>query len=73
MHKQWSINFIKVVKSPRSYDFLKQIDFDDIVDNMKTFQELTQQSMINEIFSQSACKLLPVHPATIAAGKDRFQ
>ena len=26
-----------VVKSPRSYDFLKQIELDDIVDNMKKF------------------------------------
>ena len=32
--------FIKVLKSPRSYDFLKQIELDDIVDNMKKFQEL---------------------------------
>ena len=30
--------FIKVLKSPRSYDFLKQIELDDIVDNMKKFQ-----------------------------------
>ena len=29
--------FIKVLKSPRSYDFLKQIELDDIVDNMKKF------------------------------------
>ena len=27
--------FIKVLKSPRSYDFLKQIEVDDTVDNMK--------------------------------------
>jgi len=37
---------IKVLKSPRRYDFLKQIDLDDIVDKMKKFQELRQQSMI---------------------------
>ena len=29
--------FIKVLKSPRSYDFLKQIELDDMVDNMKKF------------------------------------
>ena len=48
--------FIKVLKSPRSYDFLKQIELVDIVDNMKKFQELHHQSMIsmNEIFSRSA-------------------
>ena len=38
MHNQWSLFFIKVVKSPRSYDFLKQIELNDIVDNMKKFQ-----------------------------------
>ena len=45
--------FIKVLKSPRSYDFLKQIELVDIVDNMKKFQELHHRSMIsiNEIFS----------------------
>ena len=32
----WSL-FIKVFKSPRSYDFLKQIELDDMVDNMKKF------------------------------------
>ena len=44
-------SLIKVFKSPRSYDFLRQIELDDkvIVDNMKKFQELPQQSMINEI------------------------
>ena len=31
--------FIKVLKSPRSYDFLKQIELDYIVHNMKKFQE----------------------------------
>ena len=31
--------FIKVLTYPRSYDFLKQIELDDIVDNMKKFQE----------------------------------
>ena len=41
---------IKVLKSPRRYDFLKQIDLDDIVDKMKKFQELRQQSMINDKF-----------------------
>ena len=30
--------FIKTLKSPRSYDFLKQIELDDIVDNMTKFQ-----------------------------------
>ena len=28
---------VDVVKSPRSYDFLKQIELDDFVDNMKKF------------------------------------
>ena len=32
-------SFIKVLKSTLSYDFLKQIDLDDIVDTMKKFQE----------------------------------
>ena len=32
--------FIKVLKSPRSYDFLKQIELDDAVDKMKKFQAL---------------------------------
>ena len=29
--------FIKVLESPLSYDFLKQIELDDIVDSMKKF------------------------------------
>ena len=29
--------FVKVLESPLSYDFLKQIELDDIVDNMKKF------------------------------------
>ena len=29
--------FIKVLKSPRNYDFLKQIELDDMVDNIKKF------------------------------------
>ena len=42
---------IKVFKSPRSYDFLRQTELDAkvTVDNMKKFQELPQQSTINEI------------------------
>ena len=71
MHKQWSIFFIKVLKSPRSYDFLKQIELDYIVHNMKKFQELPQQSMINQIVP--ICKLLLVNPATIVAGKGPFR
>ena len=63
--------FIKVLKSPRSYDFLKQIELDDIVDNMKKFQELPQQSMINEFVQ--ICKLLLVNPATIAGEKGPFR
>ena len=59
--------FIKVLKSPRSYDFLKQIELDYIVHNMKKFQESPQQSMINQIVP--ICKLLLVNPATIVAGK----
>ena len=59
--------FIKVFKSTLSYDFLKQIDLDDIVDTMKKFQELPQQSMIIEIIL--ICKLPLVNPATITAGK----
>ena len=41
---------------------MKQTELDDIVDNMKKFQELAQQaqqSMINEIFSRS------VNPAKV--------
>ena len=63
--------FIKVLKSPRSYDFLKQIELDYIVHNMKKFQELPQQSMINQIVP--ICKLLLVNPATIVAGKGPFR
>ena len=63
--------FIKVLKSPRSYDFLKQIELDYIVHNMKKFQELPQQSMVNQIVS--ICKLLLVNPATIVAGKGPFR
>ena len=32
--------FIKLLKSSRSHDFLKQIELDDTVDSMKNFQEL---------------------------------
>ena len=60
-------SFIKVLKSTLSYDFLKQIDLDDIVDTMKKFQDLPQQSMIIEIIP--ICKLLLVNPATITARK----
>ena len=61
-------SFIKVLKSTLSYDFLKQIDLDDIVDTMKKFQDLPQQSMIIEIIP--ICKLPLVNPATmITAGK----
>ena len=64
--------FIKVLKSPRSYDFLTQIELDGIVDNMKKFKELPQQSMmINEIVS--ICKLLLVNPSTIAGDKGPFR
>ena len=66
--------FIKVHKSPRSYDFSKQIELDDIIDNKEKFQELpqqTEQSMINEVVP--ICKLLPVNPAIIAAGKGPFR
>ena len=61
--------FTKVLKSARSCDFLKQIELDDI-DNMK-FQELPQQSMINEIVP--ICKFRLVNPATITAGKGPFR
>ena len=60
-------SFIKVLKSTLSYDFLKQIDLDDIVDTTKKFQDLPQQSMIIEIIP--ICKLPLVNPATITAGK----
>ena len=63
--------FIKVLESPLSYDFLKRIELDDIVDNMKKFQELPQQSMINEFVR--ICKLLLVNPATIAGEKGPFR
>ena len=63
--------FIKVLKSPRSYDFLKEIELYDIVDDIKKFQELPQQSMINEIVP--ICKLLRVNPATIAVVKGPFR
>ena len=62
-------SFIKVLKSTLSYDFLKQIDLDDIVDTMKKFLELPQQSMIIEIIP--ICKLPLVNPATITAGKSK--
>ena len=32
--------FIKVLKSPRNYDFLEQIELDDTVDKIKKFQAL---------------------------------
>ena len=64
--------FIKVLKFPRSYDFLTQIELDDIVDNIKKFKELPQQSMIIEI-SVSICKLLLVNPSTIAGDKGPFR
>ena len=63
--------FIKVLESPLSYDFLKQIELDDIVDNMKKFQELPQQSVKNEFVP--ICKLLLVNPATIAGEKGPFR
>ena len=46
------------------------ISFNDIVDNLKKFQELPQQSMINEFLP--ICKLVLVDPATIAGGKGPF-
>ena len=66
-----SFFLIKVLKYRRSYDFLKQIELDNVVDNMKKFQELPQQSMINEFVP--ICKLLLVNPATIAGEKSRFR
>ena len=66
-----SFFFIKVLKSPRSYDFLKQIELDDTVDNMKKLQKLAQQSMINEIVA--ICKLLLLNPAAIVRGKGPFR
>ena len=69
VYAQTMESFIKVLKSTLSYDFLKQIDLDDIVDTMKKFQELPQQSMIIEIIP--ICKLPLVNPATITAGKSK--
>ena len=63
--------FIKVLESPLSYDFSKQIELDDIVDNVKKFQELPQQSMKNEFVP--ICKFLLVNPATIAGEKGPFR
>ena len=63
--------FIKVLKYPRNYDFLKQIKLDDIVDNMKKFRELPRQSMANEFVP--IYKLLLVNPATIAGQKGPFR
>ena len=63
--------FIEVLKSPQSYDFLKQIELDDIVDNTKKFQEFPQQSMINKFVL--ICKLLLVNPATIAGERGPFR
>ena len=62
VYAQTMESFIKVLKSTLSYDFLKQIDLDDIVDTMKKFQDLPQQSMIIEIIP--ICRIIP-----IAAGK----
>ena len=56
---------MKVLKSPRSYDFLKQIELDDIVDNMNNFQ----QSMVNEIVPIYKLPNFCWSPATIASGK----
>ena len=61
--------FTKVLKSPRSYDFLKQIELDDIVDNMNNFQ----QSIVNEIapickFQTSAGVLQPSHQGNVLYG-----
>ena len=42
-----------------------------MVDNMKKFQELPQQSMMNK--SVPICKLLLVNPATIAGEKGHFR
>ena len=56
--------YIKVLKS-------FQIELDDIVDNMKNFQELPQQSMKNKFVP--ICKLLLVNPTTIAGEKGPFR
>ena len=45
------------------------MELDDIVD-MKKFQELPQQSMINKFVP--ICKLLLINPATIAGEKVLF-
>ena len=45
------------------------MELDDIVD-MKKFQELPQESMINKFVP--ICKLLLVNPATIAGEKGPF-
>ena len=55
----------------RANDFLKQIELDDIVDNMKNFQELPQQSRRNKFVP--ICKPLLVNPATIAGEKGPFR
>ena len=46
------------------------ISFNHIVDNLKKFQELPQQSMINEFLP--IYKLVLVDPATIAGEKGPF-
>ena len=46
------------------------MELDDIVD-MKKFQELPQESMINKFVP--ICKLLLVNPATIAGEKGPFR
>lgn len=46
------------------------MELDDIVD-MKKFQELPQESMINKFVP--ICKLLLVNPATIAGKKVPFR
>ena len=42
-----------------------------MVDNMKEFQELPQQSMMNKFVP--ICKVLLVNPATIAGEKGPFR
>ena len=49
----------------------KQIELDDIVDNMRKFQELPQQSTINKFVP--ICKLLLENPETIAGEKGLFR
>ena len=46
------------------------MELDDLVD-MKKFQELPQESMINKFVP--ICKLLLVNPATIAGEKGPFR